>query len=358
MKSKIYFLSVVLAISIYMPFFVTTASAVVIEFEDPTTNIGGVPAAFQYGDFYSYSLPINQYLRDGTKHISNTDYYYVKSTPGDLRNNAIVLVTGAGGNYNSPWADFTNQNPDATMDQPYASPNGVGGEDYFRTGDPVSNIEPGPGANQFTGDNLTTWDTRLSSLNTYLGGLDLIIYFNNNQTDLNQSLFAWGQVVIKDDANLLTPLRFDFTNIGATLLNPIPNPGFTSPSLANNNYPNILYPDPSGLPAAGTYPQQGDFVYSGGEVTVNGITFDHNLGADNAAYAIFSPELNNIVKNYTTNGYDYLQADIRFTALNNGYEQVFIEGGRIKPPVIPEPSTLFLFGSGVIGLAGIFFKKK
>ena len=53
-------------------------------------------------------------------------------------------------------------------------------------------------------------------------------------------------------------------------------------------------------------------------------------------------------------GYDTLSLDARFTALNNGYEQIFIMPAllqRDKEREVPEPSALILLIVGLTGLA-------
>lgn len=334
---------------------------------DPTTTINGTPVAVQYGDFYSYSLPILAYydnLQFGGG-VGPGNPFYIDSTPGAIKDD-IVIATGASGTpVNTNFAGVENA---------YATPNGVSGSPIFST---RNSPDPGQVGPAFTGQQTGTWDAQFSALRGFLGTSDLVLFFNNNQTNsgsaADQNLFAWGQVELIDTTGVKSPLYFDFTNKN------------TSNNVALYNSPGHetdLYPYPGGPKVPYDFPTQSDFVLSGGQLfldTVTGIvyttfnksillatgdpfvTFDENLGANQAAYAIFSPELNAILKD-PNSGYDVLRGDFRMTALNNGYEQLFVEGatvgGRILPPPIPEPCSLFLFGSGLVGLSVTGIRRK
>ena len=103
--------------------------------------------------------------------------------------------------------------------------------------------------------------------------------------------------------------------------------------------------------------------------------FNHNLGADQAAYAILFPELNaQLASLFASLSAADLAAysmniDLRlgcdpalFTTsaacvakdLNNGFEQLFFGPleSLVIPPV-PKPSSFLLFGSGLIALASL-----
>lgn len=331
------------------------------------------PVALPYGDFWSYSLPILAYFEDvangGGTGPGNP--YYVNSTPGAIKD-GIVIATGAGGVPVTTNADG--------MDDAYATPNGVGGSPLFSTG-----VEPDPGGSgEFTGDIGETWDIKLSALSSYLNTNQMILFFNNNQqnpTVENQSLqnlLAWGQLRIVDEEEVLDPIYLDFTNSNnfpASLPPPPPDPlvfpdglgGYVSPGEATSEWP---YGDPSGFFPDGpnAFPLSGplqDIVLSGGPVTFDywggmnpvQVTIDHNLGANQAAYAITSPEIDNNLGAWIGTGYDTMQIDLRFAGLNNGYEQLFILRGEDVVNVIPEPTTMLLLGTGLLGLVGLGRKK-
>jgi len=54
-------------------------------------------------------------------------------------------------------------------------------------------------------------------------------------------------------------------------------------------------------------------------------------------------------------GYDSMQLELRLEELTNGYEQLFIDATPTND--IPEPTTMILLGSGLLGLFGLKRKK-
>ncbi|MCK4623185.1 MAG: PEP-CTERM sorting domain-containing protein [Desulfuromonadales bacterium] len=114
-------------------------------------------------------------------------------------------------------------------------------------------------------------------------------------------------------------------------------------------------------------PTPTDYVLSGGQLCLDGAgslvdcgdvaaveTINHNLGANQAVYALVSPELNDFIRSWdNSSAYDTLSLDIRLRDLNDGYEQIFIQ----TVTVIPEPSTLLLLGGGLVGL-GFWSRRK
>lgn len=317
-----------LALSLFAP----GSQAQALTLPDPFTN------AYLYGDFHSYSLPILAYQYDqlfgGGTGPSNP--FYVQSAPGQISDD-IVIATGSSGN--PVTTNFTG------MDNAYPTPNSSG-IPTFSTG---TTTDPDP---TFTGDQAGTWDAQLSALTAFLDGNDMIVLFNNNQENSgaasNQNLYAWGQVAIRDSEGGAAPLYFDFTNSP---------PGGTFGG------------DPTGYTSPGLWaPTAADYVLSGGQVCINAGgspvgcdtagaigPFNHNLGADQAAYALISLELNEFLSNWTMESlYDVMSVDIRMYDLNNGYEQIFVQFGTVgefPPAPIPEPSTLVLLGAGILGVA-------
>jgi hypothetical protein len=314
----------------------------------------------QYGDAQSFSLPVSQ-LIDGCDGPGCT--YYVNSTPGQIKD-LIVVATGGSGNP-------VNTNV-AGMDDAYTTPEGDSNPFFSTTG----TTDPG-GTGEFTGDEANTWDTTLLALKTFLAGETLVFFFNNNQTNsgdaIDQNLAAWGQITITDDTPTVIG-TYDFTN-------------------DDNPYTGVFPGDPRINGDVGTYTSDGsgpddppgtgtDYVLSGGQLCLNaGVlvscsdphdeVINHNLGANEAAYALIFPELNAQLAflfatltdaelaNYTMHIDVRLGCDVGlFTgdacigkSLNNGYEQLFIARLESFVSIVPEPASFLLFGFGLLGLA-------
>jgi PEP-CTERM motif len=322
----------------------------------------------QYGDAQSYSLPIAGYL-NGCE--SPGCPFYIQSSPGQIQD-LIVVATGAGG---TP----VNTNF-AGMDNAYTTPSGVSGSTFFSTG---TVADPGQ-ITAFTGDQAGTWDATLSSLKTFLAGDSMVFFFNNNQTDsgatTNQNLAAWGRITITDTTTNTIIATYDFTNMGGIYAGTFEGGG----GVLNGDVTTYdsLGLAPTGNPSTGS---PTDYVLSGGPVCLTATNipvscsnpaavtgpFNHNLGANQAAYALIFPELDQQLAslfaspdlaNYTLNIDLRLGCDpALFTTdaaciakdLNNGYEQVFIGTRTNLITGVPEPSSFILFGIGIVGLAAL-----
>lgn len=314
-----------------------------------------------YGDFNSYSLP-----------IAGLD---VNSTPGQIQDFVVIATGSSGQGVNTNFAG---------MDNAYATPSGVSGSNYFSTG---GETDPDQVAD-FTGDADATWDTSLAALETYLDGESMVFYFNNNNLNgaNEQSLAAWAQVTIYDNTGGIVDI-FDFTNDGGAY------------ALVSEGGGGTFMGDPSDYTSDGSGPMVGnndstDYVLSGGPICVDTDgaipipvscgteaadegPINHNLGADEAAYAIVSPELNALLEGLFGSGSDLsdytMSVDLRLGCdpafgmaddeictgaesgfgknINNGYEQLFIATAVLDEPMdIPEPGVLFLLGSGLLFL--------
>jgi hypothetical protein len=104
----------------------------------------------------------------------------------------------------------------------------------------------------------------------------------------------------------------------------------------------------------------GAFLHFGkcdGSEPVSGKTINQNLGQDRAAFALFNQLLSDEILD-PSSPYTLLIADIRFSRIDNGYEQLFSQPTNFLAfEQIPEPGTLTLFGLGLAGLGIVRFRK-
>lgn len=301
-------------------------------------------SAYQYGDAYSYSLPIlaNYYDVQFGGGTGPSNPFYIQSTAGQIMN---LVVIGVAANGQQVTTNVSG------MDNAYATPSGS--DTTFSmtdTNDPGGYIA-----------NNGKWDTSLSALMAQINpvGDFPVFFFNNNENDKKgdlltgplQELKIWGQISLTGAGK--TTLYFDLSN-NITSTNPVGG-GIPGPSSNVTAYDS---PGPGNT--------SGGFVTSGGGVCVdkttgnvdnacglNTKTINHNLGDNQAAYAAIFPELNAILAKPNFDGYTDLHAEIRMTYLDSGGEQIFIDGGKFgtQPPPVPEPGTMMLLGMGMLGLA-------
>lgn len=359
-------------------------------FELPTTGY------VQYGDGQSYSLPILG-LQSGCSGPGCP--FYVNSSPGQI---SALTVLGTGSSGVPVTTNF------AGMDNAYHTPSGVNGSTFWRPSQDTDRGFTGPVINN---NSVNSWDSSLLAMKTYLttGSLieKMIFFFNNNQENgEEQSLAAWASIVVRDAGNNILG-RFDFVNKSTFAGTPgayLPVPG--GGGVLDGNTGTYLAPlvdtraNPT-APLAGTAART-DYVLSGGEICLDGPTaganvvpcsssaavvgpINHNLGANQAAYAIIFPQLDALLaslwsgptalSNATLAQYT-LSVDIRLGCdptlddqalvctgqaagrgqeflygrnLTNGFEQIFIQKGSAVVNV-PEPGTLVLAGLALLGL--------
>jgi hypothetical protein len=338
----------------------------------------------QYGDAQSYSLPVLA-LQDGCT-TPGCDFYVV-STPGAIKG-LTVLGTGSGGQ--DVLTNFSG------MDNAYSTPNGPPGGPstvpYWQPSPLTSNGTTGTVNN----NDPNAWDSSLLALKSYLAGESMIFFFNNNQVNnlgtSGQSLAAWAQVTVKNAAGTVIG-TYDLVNKSATA-----QPGGAYVTVGEGGGGALLgnvgnYTSQAGYtdPVAGTAAST-DYVLSGGQLcldaggnlvscsspSVVAGPINHNLGANQAVYAIVFPELNTqlaglfglsdaVLSQYT------LSVDVRLGCdplldpnavvctgdqnnpllygrnLNNGFEQIFISKAT-DVVNIPEPGTVLLVGLTLLGL--------
>lgn len=289
-----------------------------------------------YGDANSYSLAIGNYYACGSEY-GPTCPYSVAGSPGQT-SPFIHVVEGAGGHL---------INGSASIDDAFKSANN---ELYFTmtsANEPDSN---GVNGSTFTGDKVGTWDATLGALNSALDLIknSLVFFFVNNEPNseggLTQSLAVWGRITITGPGDALLG-TYDLTNDTRTaaerLLGSPPAPGYGPPPIGGG----VPLGDVTLYTSEGNEPEITDFVMSGGQVCIDKTskdivdcttatpgTFDtinHNLGENQAPYAVVAPELDALIASLLGSGNlnDYvLHFDLRYGCVNPPFPFVDKDG--------------------------------
>ncbi|MCP5367821.1 MAG: PEP-CTERM sorting domain-containing protein [Hyphomicrobiales bacterium] len=290
--------------------------------------------------------------------IGNVDngYYTPNNVPGGAAN---FLMDGGSGNDGQ---QATTGSPATRMPDPIVGFPG----DNIRMGDTTVNnnaTDPGTGADPVADGTLPLWDVPISSLLNYLGSGVLTFMFNLNEEnggtlDNGQDLLVYADVYLTDvQTGNVKKYTLSGNSCGGGAC-----PGAGSPlQQAQDQTANV----DDILPTAddkwayvhgkicvlddGSVIRLGECTAA--DLSAGGQNVNQSLGAEEAAFAVVSLDLNDDIRNGV---WDVLSVDLRMSHVGGGYEQIFILGSTItdapEPPRVPEPQTLALFGVGLAAL--------
>jgi hypothetical protein len=275
----------------------------ITELPDPNTIITGTETiANLHDDFYAYSAKINTLL--------GYEGFDIPTGTGGLD---VLIYTGAAGQDNDPVAGgFTFEDP---MDAP------AGGVTTFSGSWGIGNQPNGP----VTVDNLYNY------LQTNFQANVPVFDFDMNQVGSadGQNVYVAGKVSIVDPNNANAEVAF-------WAFDGIDNNQFDLPDLNN-----LL--DPA-------------WVLAEGPLTIGPYTVDHNKGSGKLDYIVIAPSMD--LSQYTGKGYLF-RGDFYLGGLTNGPEELFLTGAFAPSGTnpVPEPASMMLLGSGLLGMAKLRRKK-
>lgn len=276
---------------------------------DPTQTYDGIPVASHHDDFWSYSAKLCDSLQDEGYLSSDLGDFQFTTGTGGLD---VLLYTGAVGQNNQgvgPGGAYNFESPAINSGGSATAYEGTWGAGIQKNG-PV------------------TVGQVLDYLHAFNPAYNIpVFYMDMNQTGESPDLDFVGMVYLTDERGEIKHV-WAFDNVQQD---------------GDGDF------DP------------GAWVYAPGEITLTGssetlYSVDNNKGSGKPDFIAYAPTMDLSL-------YDpswLFVTEFRFQGLNDGFEEIFLTG-MVAPPTIPEPATMLLLGSGLIGLAAAgrrrFFKK-
>lgn len=278
------------------PFLAGPSNAAAVVLPDPTDTFDGIPVAIQYDDFFSYSAK-----------LLDTWGFAGFNGPTGTGGLDVILYTGPGGIDNSPVSGgFTFEDPAPAVSGATSSFSGVWG----------AGVQPnGP----------VLVDDVLAYLHNQFGPTVSVPIFTFDMAEPGNVADRDLKLVVK--MSVYDPVGN--TEVAFWALDALTNGTF----------------DPAAL------------VTAPGTISVTGLssttyTVNNNNGSGKMDFLIFAPTMD--LSLYSGQGYEF-HAALTMTDLQGAFEEAFLSGAVTAPqppkePIIPEPTSLLLFGAGLAGL--------
>ena len=352
----------------------------------PTPNCGfdAGDTCLEFDDFTVFSMSFLQFNENGSLSPNSGDTYYIDSSPGKISDDIVIMTSPAGARNNS---DISPTGIDDAFNTPNSSSTDVFAMLADDEPSPTltnDNIQasnallPNPDGIDINGDgvfdtldtSLSLWDIETNELTSFLGGEDLMFFFNLNETgaqddlDSGQDMLGWLRVYLTDST---TGNSINFTLSGnntASASQRQSQTGAGGPIMPDSILPTpddewayihgrICVSNVDGSLIALSSCNQA--AIDGFDVT-NGETVNQNLGANAAAFGLWSEELNSALY---SGMYDTMSVDVRMSHIENGYEQLFIRAAQVGDTTvdIPEPKTSILIALSLISI-GLLARKR